>query len=76
MEKLGQMLNDGQRRQTEILVEGESLFANVTGKEHLKEVEAFAGPGAELVDIGLKDSKGNAVPLNHAQLCSLYISPQ
>lgn len=73
MEKLGQMLNDGQRRQTEILVEGESLFANVTGKEHLKEVEAFAGPGAELVDIGLKDSKGNAVLLNHAQLCSLYM---
>ena len=73
MEKLGQMLNDGQRRQTEILVEGESLFANVTGKEHLKEAEAFAGPGAELVDIGLKDSKGNAVPLNHAQLCSLYM---
>ena len=73
MEKLGQMLNNGQRRQTEILVEGESLFANVTGKEHLKEVEAFAGPGAELVDIGLKDSKGNAVPLNHAQLCSLYM---
>ena len=73
MEKLGQMLNDGQRRQTEILVEGESLFANVTGKEHLKEVEAFAGPGAELVDIGLKNSKGNAVPLNHAQLCSLYM---
>ena len=73
MEKLGQMLNDGQRRQTEILVEGESLFANVTGKEHLKEVEAFAGPGAELVDIGLKDSRGNAAPLNHAQLCSLYM---
>ena len=73
MEKLGQMLNDGQRRQSEILVEGESLFANVTGKEHLKEVEAFAGPGAELVDIGLVDSKGNAVPLNHAQLCSLYM---
>ena len=73
MEKLGQMLNDGQRRQTEILVEGESLFANVAGKEHLKEVEDFAGPGAELVDIGLKDSKGNAVPLNHAQLCSLYM---
>ena len=73
MEKLGQMLNDGQRRQTEILVGGESLFANVTGKEHMKEVEAFAGPGAELVDIGLKDSRGNAAPLNHAQLCSLYM---
>lgn len=73
MEKLGQMLNDGQRRQSEILVEGESLFANVTGKEHLKEVEAFAGPGAKLVDIGLKDSRGNAAPLNHAQLCSLYM---
>ena len=26
MEKLGQMLNDGQRRQTEILVEGESCL--------------------------------------------------
>ena len=25
------------------------------------------------MDIGLKDSKGNAVPLNHAQLCSLYM---
>ena len=73
MEKLGQMLNDGQRRQSEILVEGESLFENVTGKEHLKEVEVFAGPGAKLVDIGLKDSRGNAVPLNHAQLCSLYM---
>ena len=73
MEKLGQMLNDGQRRQSEILVEGESLFENVTGKEHLKEVESFAGPGAKLVDIGLKDSRGNAVPLNHAQLCSLYM---
>ena len=71
MEKLGQMLNDGQRRQTEILVEGESLFANVTGKEHLKEVEAFAGPGAELVDIGLKDSKGKADASRRAQLIDL-----
>lgn len=76
MEKLARMLNDGQRRQTEITIEGEKKFANVTGKEHLKEMAEFAGPGAKLVDIGLVDSKGEAVPLTHAQLCSLYMHLQ
>lgn len=76
MEKLGTMLNDGQRRQTEILVEGTHLFDNVTGKKNLKQMEKFAGPGAELVDIGLKDSKGRAAPLTHAQLCSMYMHLQ
>ena len=76
MEKLALMLNDGQRRQTEITIEGEKKFANVTGKEHLKEMAEFAGPGAKLVDIGLVDSKGEAVPLTHAQLCSLYMHLQ
>ena len=76
MEKLARMLNDGQRRQTEITIEGEKKFSNVTGKEHLKEMAAFAGPGAKLVDIGLVDSKGEAVPLTHAQLCSLYMHLQ
>ena len=73
MERLARMLNDGQRRQTEITIEGEKKFANVTGKEHLKEMAEFAGTGAKLVDIGLVDSKGEAVPLNHSQLCSLYM---
>lgn len=76
MEKLARMLNDGQRRQTEITIEGEKKFSNVTGKEHLKEMAEFAGPGAKLVDIGLVDSKGEAVPLTHAQLCSLYMHLQ
>ena len=76
MEKLARMLNDGQRRQTEITIEGEKKFSNVTGKEHLKEMAEFAGPGAKLVDIGLADSKGEAVPLTHAQLCSLYMHLQ
>lgn len=76
MEKLGTMLNDGQREQTRITVEGTKLFDNVTGKKNLKQMEAFAGPGAELVDIGLKDSKGRAAPLTHAQLCSLYMHLQ
>ena len=76
MEKLARMLNDGQRRQTEITIEGEKKFSNVTGKEHLKEMAAFAGPGAKLVDIGLVDSKGETVPLTHAQLCSLYMHLQ
>ena len=76
MEKLARMLNDGQRRQTEITIEGEKKFANVTGKEHLKEMAEFAGPGAKLVDIGLVDSKDEAVPLTHAQLCSLYMHLQ
>ena len=53
MEKMANMLNDGQYRQTKITVEGEKLFTNVTGKEHVKEMQAFAGPGADLVDVGL-----------------------
>ena len=76
MEKLAGMLNEGQRRQTEITIHGEKIFANVTGKARLKEMDAFAGPGAELVDIGLTDTKGNSVPLNHAMLCSLYMHLQ
>lgn len=76
MEKLGTMLNDGQREQTRITVEGTKLFDNVTGKANLRQMEKFAGPGAELVDIGLKDSKGQAAPLTHAQLCSLYMHLQ
>ena len=73
MEKLGIMLNDGQRRQTEILVEGTHLFDNVTGKKNLKQMEQFAGKGAKLVDLGLKDNRGKAAPLTHAQMCSLYM---
>lgn len=76
MEKLARMLNDGQRRQSEITIKGEKLFADVTDKTHLKEMDAFAGPGAETVDIGLTDTKGNSVPLNHAMLCSLYMHLQ
>ena len=76
MERLARMLNDGQRRQTEITIEGEKKFSNVTGKEHLKEMAEFAGPGAKLVDIGLVDSKGKAAPLTHAQLCGLYMHLQ
>ena len=76
MEQLATMLNDGQRRQTEITVEGTKLFDNVTGKANLKQMERFAGPGAELVDIGLTDAKGKAVPLTHGQLCSLYMHLQ
>ncbi len=76
MEKLAAMLNDGQRKQTQITVEGTKLFDNVTGKANLKQMQKFAGPGAELVDIGLKDSKGRAAPLTHAQLCSLYMHLQ
>ena len=76
MEKIGQMLNDGQRRQSEITIKGEKLFADVTGAKHAKEAQAFAGPGADLVDVGLRDTDHNAVPLTHAQLCSLYMHLQ
>ena len=76
MEKIGQMLNDGQYRQTKITIEGEKLFADVTGAKHAKEAQAFAGPGADLVDVGLRDTDHNTVPLTHAQLCSLYMHLQ
>ena len=73
MEKMAKMLNDGQYQQTKITIEGEKMFAEVTGKEHVKEMEKFAGSGADTVDIGLRDTKNNEVPLTHAQLCSLYM---
>ena len=73
IEQLADILNEGQRKQTQITVEGTALFDNVTGKANVKNMERFAGPGAEQVDVGLKDTKGNAVPLTHAQLCSLYM---
>ena len=76
MEKLADMLNQGQLRQTQITVEGTKIFDNVTGKANLKQMERFAGPGAELVDIGLTDAQGKAVPLTHGQLCSLYMHLQ
>lgn len=76
MEKLADMLNQGQLQQTQITVEGTKLFDNVTGKANLKQMERFAGPGAELVDIGLTDAQGKAVPLTHGQLCSLYMHLQ
>ena len=69
MDQLGKMLQEGQDRQHEIAVGGERMFAPLTQDE--KGVKGFAGRGAELVDIGLKDRKGNPVLLNHAQLCSL-----
>ena len=73
MEKMAKMLNDGQYQQTKITIEGEKMFAEVTGKEHVKEMEKFSGSGADTVDIGLRDTKNNEVPLTHAQLCSLYM---
>ena len=76
MEKIGQMLNDGQYRQTKITIEGEKLFADVTGAKHAKEARAFAGPGADIVDVGLRDTNHNKVPLTHAQMCSLYMHLQ
>ena len=68
---LGGYAKNGQMEK--ITVEGEKLFANVTGKEHVKEMQNFAGPGADLVDVGLTDVKGKKAELTHAQLCSLYM---
>ena len=73
MEKMAQMLNDGQYRQTKITVEGEKLFANVTGKEHVKEMQNFAGPGADLVDVGLTDVNGKESrtrPMHSCAVCT------
>ena len=74
MDQLGEALQKGQDRQHEIIVGGERLFAPLVQDE--KGSKGFAGVGAELVDIGLKDTKGNAVPLTRAQLCSLRMHLQ
>ncbi|MGM9662425.1 MAG: hypothetical protein ACI3WR_04970 [Oscillospiraceae bacterium] len=76
MEQLADILEAGQTQKLRIEQEGEAIFADVTGAENEKQAKRFAGRNARRADLGFKDQAGNPVPLNHAQMCSLYMHLQ
>ena len=73
IENLGQMLNDGQRKKTKILIEGERIFDNVTGKEHEKELYHYIH---DLADVGFRDASGKARKITHDQMAELWLQLQ
>ena len=73
MEKVGQMLNQGQYRRTKLLVEGTHFFDNVTGEKNLKKMDRFTH---ELVDIGLKTDDGRTWKITREQAVALYFQAQ
>ena len=73
IENLGQMLNDGQRKKTKILIEGERIFDNVTGKEHEKELYHYTH---DLADVGFRDASGRTRKITHDQMAELWLQLQ
>lgn len=73
MEKVGQMLNQGQYKRTQLLVEGTRFFDNVTGEKNLKKMDRFTH---ELVDIGLKTDDGRTWKITREQAVALYFQAQ
>ena len=73
MEKAGQMLNQGQYKRTQLLVEGTRFFDNVTGEKNLKNMDRFTH---ELVDIGLKTDDGRTWKITREQAVALYFQAQ
>ena len=73
MEKMGQMLNEGQYKKTSLIVEGTAIFDDVTGPGNLKKMDRFE---RELVDIGLRADDGRKWLVTRAQVAALYIQAQ
>lgn len=66
------MLNDGQLESTRIFVEGSRIFEKLLNS---KDYDSYVSP-KNTVDIGLKDENGNAVPVTHDMLVSLWMHLQ
>ena len=63
------MLNDGQLKQTQIMMEGSMIFGDLlTGKDY----EKFISP-KNTVDIGLKDENGKTIKITHGMMVALYM---
>lgn len=74
LEMLGKDLNDGQLRQTQIMMEGSQIFDPLfRNKEMRKAAERFQGKRAEWIDTGVKDSENRPVKLTPAMRVSLYL---
>lgn len=73
METLARTLAAGEARQTAIREEGIRRFSDVLdGKENREKLKRFAGPEAELVDVGLT----GGAKVSHAQAVSLWLHLQ
>ena len=66
------MLNEGQLESTRIFVEGSRIFEKLLNS---KDYNGYVSP-KNAVDIGLKDENGNAVPVTHDMLVSLWMHLQ
>lgn len=64
-----EMLNEGQLRQTQLLVEGSMLFEDLLAA---KDYGKFVDP-KNTVDVGLKDADGKTIEITHGMLVSLYM---
>lgn len=66
------MLNDGQLKQTQLMMEGSLIFEDLlTGKDY----EKFVDP-KNTVDVGLKDENGNNIVITHGMMVALYMHLQ
>ena len=68
-EKVYDMLNAGQLKQTRLQVEGSMIFEDLLES---KDYEKFIDP-KNLVDVGLKDENGKTIQITHGMLVSLYM---
>ena len=67
---MGDMLNDAQRKQTQLQMEGAAIFEELINKD--EELKAMTNP-KRLIDIGLKDSNGNSVPVTMGIALKIYM---
>lgn len=73
MEILAKSLAAGEAKQTAVKEKGVRIFSNaLEGKENQERLRRFAGPDAELVNVGLLGE----VKVNHAQAVSLWMHLQ
>lgn len=63
------MLNQGQLKQTQILMEGGNIFRELIDDKRLKTLH----DQKNLVDIGLKDAEGNAVKITRGMMLTVYM---
>lgn len=67
---MGDMLNDAQRKQTQLQMEGAAIFEELINKD--EELKAMTNP-KRLIDIGLEDSNGNPVPVTMGIALKIYM---
>ena len=71
-EQVYRMLDDGQLKQTRLMMEGSLIFEDLLAA---KDYEKFVDP-KNTVDLGLQDENGNAVRLTHGMMVSLWMHLQ